>query len=166
MRRTIISLAIGLLLPVSASYADIASDVSANLSAAEIVANAQAEGLSLDQIMQQISSADTALLDSIVSAAIEAGLDPASVVNAAAAAGGDRAAMETAAILAGADPTAVSEATAAGGNNGQGQGPGNSQGQGQGQGLGIAPGQTGNPVSPPPFGSGGGGGGGGNPSRT
>jgi hypothetical protein len=166
MRRTIISLAIGILLPFSASYADIASDVSANLSPADIVANAQAEGLTIEQIMQQITAADASMLDSIVSAAIDAGLDAGTVVNAAAAAGGDRVAMEQAAILAGADPAEVGEATAAGGNNGNGQGAGNGNGQGQGQGLGIAPGQTGNAVSPPPFGSNGGGGGGGNTSPT
>lgn len=38
------------------------------------------------------------------------------------------------------------------------------QGQGQGRGLGIAPGQTGNGISPPPFGNNAGSGGGGNAS--
>ncbi|WP_415883591.1 hypothetical protein [Neptuniibacter sp. QD34_54] len=154
MRRTIISMAVGIMLPFSASYADIASDVEAGLSPAQIVANAQAEGLTVDQIMQQIASADAALIDAIVTAAIDAGMNAGAVVNAATAAGADRVAMEQVAILAGADPSEVGEATAAGGP------------QGQGRGLGIAPGQTGNPVSPPPFGSNGGGGGGGNPSPT
>lgn len=154
MRRLLASIAFAGLLPFTVVQADIASDIAANLSASEIVTNAQAEGLTIEQIMQEVATTDASQLDAIVTAAIDAGLDPSTVVNAAAAAGGDRAAMETAAILAGADPTEVTEATAAGGP------------QGQGQGLTIAPGQTGNAVSPPPFGNNAGGGGGGNPSAT
>nr|WP_067298187.1 hypothetical protein [Marinobacterium profundum] len=154
MQRRIISVIFGLLLPVSVSFADIASDIGAQLPASGIVANAQTAGLTIEQIMQQVAAVDTALLEAVVTAAIEAGMDPAAVVAAAEAAGGDRAAMEIAAILGGADPSAVTAATAAGNP------------QGQGQGLGIAPGQTGRPVSPPPFGSNGGGGGGGNPSPS
>lgn len=153
MRRLLASIAFAGLLPFSFAYADIASDVAADLPASQIIANAQAEGLTIEQIMQQVAAADASLLDAIVTAAIDAGLNPGAVVNAAAAAGGDRTAMETAAILAGADPTEVSEATAAGGPTAGTPAP-------------AIPTATNNAINPPAFGNNAGGGGGGNPSAT
>lgn len=150
MKKFIYSVTLSFLLPFSTVQADIASDLEAGLPAITILNNALSDGLTLVQVMQQVASIDNSLLESIVASAIEAGLDARDVVNAAVNAGGDRLAMEQVAILAGADPADVTESAAAGG----------------GRGLGIAPGQTGSPVTPPPFGSNAGGGGGGNSSPT
>ena len=151
-----------------AAQADIATDLQNGLEATVVIENALTEGLTLEAIMLEIAAIDPALVPEFVGAAIAAGQDASAVIAAARATNTNPspeqqaefvASLEQAAILAGADPTVVAEATAAGG-------PGQGNPQGQGQGLAIAPGQTGIPVIPSPFGNNAGGGGGGNPSST
>ncbi len=167
MRRTIISLAIGVLLPFSASYADISEGLASNAPTVDVLSEALAHCLyedagtvvnncttaDIDTLMSNVAAVNKNLLDSFVTAGIESGLDPVALVEAAIRAGANPELVAQAAILAGADPTDVAEATAAGG-------------QPQGTGLGTTPGQTGNAISPPSFGSNAGNGGGGNPSPT
>lgn len=164
MRRLFASIAFAGLLPFSVVQANVADDLAAQLSASDVLSNALETCLTpesqtcsaaqLDQLMLDVAAVDVALLDSFVTAGIDAGLNAGDIVRAAIKAGANPDEIAQTAILAGADPAEVTEATAAGGP------------QGQGQGLTIAPGQTGNAVSPPPFGNNAGGGGGGNPSAT
>ena len=169
MRRVILSIAFAGMLPFSAAQADVSGDLTSNLSAVDVLSNAlnhciSAEAPStcsvveIEQLMLDVAAVDVELLDGFVTAGIESGLDAKTVVEAAIKAGANPELVAQTAILAGADPTDVAEATAAGGPIGQGQG--------QGQGLNIAPGQTGNAVTPAPFGNNAGGGGGGNTSPT
>ena len=169
MRRLLVSIAFAGMLPFTAVQANVSGDLSSNLSAVDVLSNAlnhciSAEAPStcspadIEALMLDVAAVDVELLDGFVTAGIESGLDAKAVVEAAIKAGANPELIAQTAILAGADPTDVAEATAAGGSIGQGQG--------QGQGLNIAPGQTGNAVTPAPFGNNAGGGGGGNPSPT
>ncbi|MDO6512894.1 hypothetical protein [Neptuniibacter sp. 2_MG-2023] len=167
MRRTIISLAVGIFLPFSASYADLSEGLASNASTIDILSDALAHCLyeeadvvvnhcttaDIDTLMSNVAALNKNLLDSFVTAGIESGLDPVVLVEAAIKAGANPELIAQTAILAGADPTDVAEATAAGGTPGQGTGA-------------TTPGQTGNAVSPPAFGNNTGSGGGGNPSPT
>ena len=170
MRRLILGVMAGMILPLYSAHASIQTDIAENKPMAEVIQNAGE--ISLTDLMTQIAAVNPALLADAVAAivannpdqanaAVDAATkaDPtqaAAIVSAAAGAGADLAQMQQVAILAdpAVDPTAVSEATAAG------------NAQGQGRGLGIAPGQTGRRVSPPPFGNNGGNGGGGTGSPS
>lgn len=169
MRRFLTGVMVGML-PLYSAFADITSDMSQGLPIADVVANATAEGSSYDAILQQIAavnpdalssavfalvSANPSLADQVVAAAVAINADKAAeITSAAVSAGANADSVALAAIQAGADPTAVTEATAAG--NPPATPPG----------LTIAPGQTGIPVTPPPFGNNGGGGGGGSGSPS
>ncbi len=178
MRRLLLGALVGML-PFSA-LADVTSDLQAGQPMASVFANAQQSGSSVESILGSVIAANSGLGAEAVCSAVT--LDPANAASLAefAIASGLPAivvatsAMQcapeqapaifarmqqlgvpddellAAALEAGQDPTALLEATAAG----------------QGQGLTIAPGQTGRPVSPPPFGSNAGGGGGGNASAS
>ncbi len=181
MRRLLLGALVGML-PFSA-FADVPSDLQAGQPMASVFANAQQTGASVESILGSVIAANSSLGIEALSAAVT--LDPANaaslaefaIANGLPASSVATAAMQSApeqaadiftrmkelgvpedellasALEAGQDPTALLEATAAG--------P-----QGQGQGLTIAPGQTGRPVTPPPFGSNAGGGGGGNASPS
>ncbi len=168
MRRVLLSIAFAGMLPFSAAQADVSGDLTSNLSAVDVLSNALNHCISseapstcsvaeIEKLMLDVAAVDVELLDGFVTAGIESGLDAKTVVEAAIKAGANPELVAQTAILAGADPTDVAEATAAGPIG---------QGQGQGQGLNIAPGQTGNAVTPAPFGNNAGGGGGGNTSPT
>ena len=163
MRRFITTFALASLLPLSVANANVADDLAANLPASEVLNNALQSCLTLtleehtcstaqlDQLMLDVAAVDVALLDSFVTAGIDAGLDAGDIVRAAIKAGANPDDIAQVAILAGADPADVTAATAAGGPNPQAP---------------AIPGQTGTGIAPPSFGNNAGGGGGGNPSPT
>ncbi|SER15029.1 hypothetical protein SAMN03080615_04108 [Amphritea atlantica] len=167
MRRLIIGVVAGMLLPLYPAFADSNDTIISQIQEAtqdastpeqisaaieDMLANAESpeQQQAILTAAMSVYSADADALAAIGSAANNTGISPDVVTQSA--------------LAANVSPTDVLAATAAG--NGNGQGPGNGNGQGNGQGLGIAPGQTGNPVTPPPFGNNGGGAGGGTGSPS
>lgn len=161
MRRLIISTLFVGLLPFSPANANVADDLAAQMSANDVLNNAllscfngpleACPSAKLDQLMLEVASVDTSLLDSFVTAAIDNGFNAGDIVRAAIQAGANPEEIAQVAILAGADPTDVAEATAAGGT--------------------IITNANGLPTTPngfplPPFGNNNGGGGGGNTSPS
>lgn len=168
MRKIIMGVVAGMLLPLYPAQANIQTDLKAGLPLTEVIQNAITEVSSVDKILSKLlvnckpnaeqitCKAGTA--ESIISAAASTFSEDADALQAIGQAGIDagltEAELTQIALNNGIDPTAILPATAAGNP------------QGQGQGLTIAPGQTGTPVTPAPFGNNAGGGGGGNASPS
>ena len=148
---------IGMLLTPHAVNADVASDVNSNFPIKSIFDNAFTDGLSLEDIFNQIAAANQGLTPTATSYATCNNLDAATTImafafsaapdlaqpiaNAARECGVTEEELLNAALAANIDPTTIGEATAAGGG-----------------------GATGAPLAAPGFGSAGGAGGGGTAS--
>ena len=131
MRKFLLVAAASILIPFGGIQASVSSDIANGFTAEQIVANAQLNSLTIDQIMEQAAAIDETLIAGIVAAAIEAGLDPATVLAAAFRAAPSQAKSISEAAQAksvdftvvaaaslgipGIDPTQVTPASAAGG---------------------------------------------------
>ncbi|EPJ56265.1 MAG: hypothetical protein OFPI_00550 [Osedax symbiont Rs2] len=149
---------IGMLLTPHAVNADVASDVNSNLPIKGIFDNAFSDGLSLEDIFNQVAAANQGLTPTATSYATCNKLDAAETImtfafaaapslaqpiaNAARECGVTEEELLNSALAANIDPTTIGEATAAGGGAGA----------------------TGAPLAAPSFGSAGGAGGGGTAS--
>ncbi|BBB25449.1 hypothetical protein [Amphritea japonica] len=168
MRKIIMGVVAGMLLPLYPAQANIQTDLKAGLPLTDVIQNAITEVSSVDKILSKllvnckpeadIVTCKAGSAESIISAAASSFSDDTEALQTIGQMGLDAGLTEEEltqiALNNGIDPTAILPVTAAGNP------------QGQGQGLNIAPGQTGNPVTPPPFGSNAGGGGGGNASPS
>lgn len=166
MRKIIMGVVAGMLLPLYPAQANIQTDLKAGLPLTEVIQNAITEVSSVDKILSkllvnckpeaELISCKAGSAESIISAAASSFSEDTDALQTIGQAGIDagltEAQLTQIALNNGIDPTALLPATAAGNP--------------QGQGLNIAPGQTGNPVTPPPFGNNAGGGGGGNASPS
>ena len=83
MRKFLLVAAASILIPFGGIQASVSSDIANGFTAEQIVANAQLNSLTIDQIMEQAAAIDETLIAGIVAAAIEAGLDPGTVLAAA-----------------------------------------------------------------------------------
>jgi len=171
MRKTLLIAAASILIPFSGVQADIESDIDNGLSLEQIVANAELENLTTEQILQQIAATSPSLLAQAVALAIqnnpaqtEAILATAftaapnqaeAISNAAQKAGAPFETVVSQGILANVDPASISPATAAGGPNPNA----NANAQNNAANAGTV-GINNAAITPPAFSSGGAGGGG------
>ena len=131
MRKFLLVAAASILIPLGGIQASVSSDIANGFTAEQIVANAQLNSLTIDQIMEQAAAIDETLIAGIVAAAIEAGLDPTTILaaafraapsqaksisEAAQAKGVDFTVVAAASLgIPGIDPTQIAPAAAAGG---------------------------------------------------
>ncbi|MCJ8297028.1 MAG: hypothetical protein HRU06_22150 [Oceanospirillaceae bacterium] len=179
MRKALLIAAASILIPFSGAQASVSSDVSDGLSVEQIIANAQLENLSIEQILQQIAAVSPSLVpqavafavqnnpaqtDAILLAAFTAAPEQAAAISdAAQKAGVPFTTVVAQGVIAQVDPTAIQPASAAGGPNPNANA--NAQNNANpNAGNGPATAIAAAPITPPAFSNGGGGGGGGSAS--
>ena len=137
MRVLAVFITIGMLLTPHSANADVASDVNSNLPIKIIFDNAFSDGLSLEDIFNQIAAASQGLTpaatsyatcnklkasDTVVSSAFNAAPKLAKgIANAARECGVTKEDLLTSALASNIDPTTIGEATAGGGNTSVGE---------------------------------------------
>lgn len=88
MKKVTLGLVLGLAIASTSALADVASDLEAGLPLSQVIANAELEGINIEDAVAQIIAADPSLADAAITAAITANPSAAAAIVAAATAAG------------------------------------------------------------------------------
>ncbi len=114
MKKVTLGIVLGLAIASTNVLADVASDLEAGLPLEQVIANAELEGISIEDAVAQIIKADPSLAEAAITAAVTINPTAAqAIVNAAVDAGVDAGQAQQVAIATGVvDPGSITEATA------------------------------------------------------